>query len=116
MTAGTGDSKGGQADRVLGEIANKVIFENDRVRIWQLRMAAGEKGPVHKHELDHILIQISGDRMAVVPEPDTEGVYSEYLEADVEPGQYFYVERGGIESALNVGEQEYHEIIVELKD
>ena len=102
--------------RFLGDIASKLLFENERVRIWEMRLPPGERGPVHEHDLDHILIQIAGDRMAVVPEPDTKGVYNEYLEADVEPGQYFYVEKGGIEAALNVGRETYYELVVELKD
>jgi quercetin dioxygenase-like cupin family protein len=105
-----------EGSRKLGEIATRVLFENERVRIWEMRMPAGEQGPVHEHALDHLLIQISGDRMAVVPEPDTKSVYAEYMEADVEPGKVFFVERGGIESAKNVGKEDFHEIIVELKD
>jgi hypothetical protein len=103
-------------ERKLGEIANRVIFENERVRIWEMRMPVGEIGPPHRHELDHILVQISGDRMAVVPEADSEGMYREYLEADVAPGQVFFVPRGGVERAKNVGVREYHEILIELKD
>ena len=103
-------------ERTLGDIATKLLFENDRVRIWEMRLPAGTQGPVHKHEFDHVLIQISGDRMAIAPEPDTQGVYKDYLEADVFPGNYFYVEKGGIETARNVGQQDFHEIIVELKE
>jgi hypothetical protein len=103
-------------DRKLGAIATRVLFENERVRVWEMRMPPGETGPVHRHGLDHLLIQISGDRMAVVPEPDSAGPYREYLEADVAPGQVFFVERGGVEAARNVGRREYHEILIELKD
>jgi hypothetical protein len=102
--------------RQLGEIATKLLFENERVRIWEMRMAPGETGPPHRHDTDHILVQIAGDRMAVLPEPDSQGPYREYLEADVVPGQFFYVTRGGVERAKNVGRQTYHEILIELKD
>jgi hypothetical protein len=102
--------------RVFGDIATKLLLENDRVRIWEMRMPAGERGEVHKHDLDHILIQISGDRMAVEPESDTGSVYKEYEEADVFPGNYFFIEKGGIETAVNVGKEEFHEIVIELKD
>jgi len=105
-----------KAERKFGTIADKVVFENERVRIWELRLPPGEKGPVHRHELDHILIQLDGDRMAVHPEPDTTGPYAEYLEADVFPGNTIYVPRGGVEVAHNIGKRTYHEIIVELKD
>jgi hypothetical protein len=103
-------------ERRLGEIATRLLFENERVRIWEMRMPPGELGPPHRHDLDHILVQIAGDRMAVLPEPDSKGPYREYLEADVAPGQFFYVTRGGVERAKNVGRQTYHEILIELKD
>ena len=103
-------------ERTLGEIATRLLFENERVRIWEMRMPPGELGPPHRHELDHILVQIAGDRMAVVPEPDSQGPYPEYLEADVVPGQFFYVTRGGVERAKNVGRETYHEILIELKE
>ena len=103
-------------ERPLGDIATRVLFENERVRIWEMRMPAGEIGPPHRHELDHILVQVSGDRMAVVPEPDSQGPFREYLEADVRPGRCFFVTRGGVERAKNVGREAYHEILIELKD
>ena len=109
-------SDSADSDRKMGDIATKLLFENDRVRIWEMRMPPGQTGPVHKHDLDHILIQISGDRMAVVPEPDTGSVYNEYMEADVFPGNWFFVEKGGIERARNIGQEAFHEIVVELKD
>ncbi|WP_199546720.1 hypothetical protein [Streptomyces sp. N35] len=104
------------SERVLGDIATKLLFENDRVRVWELRLAPGERSAVHRHDLDHLLIQISGDRIAIEPEPDSAGPFKEYLAADVVPGAVIPVDRGGIETAVNVGERPYREIIVELKD
>ena len=101
---------------MLGDLGTKVVFENDRVRVWQVRLAPGEQGPVHRHELDHLLVQVAGDRIAVSPEPDSEGPYRHYLEADVVPGAVVHVARGGVESAHNVGARPYLEIVVEIKD
>ncbi len=103
-------------ERTLGDIATELLFENDRVRVWELRLAPGERSATHRHDLDHLLIQISGDRIAIEPEPDTEGPFKDYLAADVIPGVVVPVDRGGIETAVNVGDQPYREIIVELKD
>ena len=102
--------------RVLGDIGSEVVFENDRVRIWQLRLAPGEKSAVHRHELDHILVQISGDRIAVQPEPDTQGPYKDHFAADLVPGAAIFVPKGGVETAVNVGEQPYLEVLIELKE
>ena len=103
-------------DRAMGEVGTKLLFEDDRVRVWQVRLAPGEQGAVHRHELDHLLVQVAGDRIAVIPEPDTEGPYRDYLEADVVPGAVVPVRRGGVESAKNVGSAPYLEVVVELKD
>ena len=105
-----------QADgRVLGDIGTKVVYEDDAVRVWRLTLAPGEESPIHHHDLDHLLIQVRGDRIAVIPEPDTQGPYTEELAADVVPGAVVHVRRGGIERARNVGNDAYLEIIVELK-
>jgi hypothetical protein len=104
------------AERKLGDVATKLLFENERVRIWEMRLAPGEAGAVHRHDLDYVLVQIAGDRMAVVPEPDSGGAYREYLEADVFPGNAIFIARGGIEKAKNVGREAYREILIELKD
>ena len=56
-----------------------------------------------------------GDRIAVVPEPDSEGPFTEELAADVVPGAVVHVRRGGVERARNVGHEPYLEVIVEFK-
>lgn len=104
------------SERVLGPVGTEIVFENDRVRIWQLRLAPGERSAIHRHELDNVLIQISGDRIAAEPEADTQGPYKDYIAADLIPGAAIYVERGGIETAVNIGKEPYLEVIVELKD
>lgn len=100
----------------MGGVGTRMLFENDRVRVWELELEPGEDSAVHRHELDHLLIQLSGDKVAVIPEPDTEGPYRDFLEADVIPGMTVFVRRGGVETARNTGSQPYREIIVELKD
>lgn len=102
--------------RVFGDVGTNVVYEDDSVRVWRLKLAPGEESPIHRHELDHLLIQVSGDRIAVVPEPDSEGPFREMLEADVVPGAVVHVRRGGVERAHNVGSQPYLEMIVELKE
>ena len=101
--------------RELGDVGTKVVFEDERVRVWVLSLGPGERSAVHRHDVDHLLIQVKGDRIAVEPEPDTESPYRDYLAFDVIPGMVTFVPKGGIETAVNVGEAPYYEIIVELK-
>lgn len=112
----TDGGRGANARRVLGDIGTNVIYEDDKVRVWRLKLGPGEESPVHRHDLDHLLVQVSGDRIAVIPEPDTQGPFTELLEADVVPGAVVHVRQGGVERARNVGSSPYLEVIVELKE
>jgi hypothetical protein len=103
-------------DRVLGGVGTKLLFENDRVKVWEMALEPGEESAVHRHELDYVMVQVDGDRMAGVSEPDSEGPYPGYIEGDVAPGNVLSAKRGGIETARNVGKKAFYEIIVELKD
>ena len=100
----------------LGDVGTTLLFENDKVRIWELSLAPGERSDLHEHRYDNVLVQVSGDRVAVAPASDTRGIYDQYFEADIARGNSLFVEKGGIERAVNVGREPYYEIIVELKD
>jgi predicted metal-dependent enzyme (double-stranded beta helix superfamily) len=101
--------------RELGGVGTKVVFEDERVRVWVLSLAPGERSAIHQHDHDHLLIQVKGDRIAVDPEPDTQSPFRDYFDAEVIPGMVTFVPAGGIETAVNTGEQPYYEVIVELK-
>jgi hypothetical protein len=102
-------------ERTLGPVGTRLLFENERVRIWEMDLAPGARSATHRHDLDYVLVQIDGDRIAATPEPDTGGAFRDYVEGDVEPGKTRYIRRGGIETAINVGQRRYREILIELK-
>lgn len=102
-------------DRMLGDIGGTVVFEDDRVRVWILKLDPGERSAIHRHDNDYLLVKIAGDRVAVIPEADTVSDYTRYFEAPVWPGHVDFIPAGGIETAYNPGEERYHEVIVELK-
>ena len=104
--------------RQYGDIATKLLSENDRVRIWEMRLEPGQRSALHKHDNDYIMIQISGDRMAADFEADSAGPWggeATRVEGDIAPGNVIYAEAGGIETAINVGKEPFYEIVVELK-
>jgi hypothetical protein len=101
--------------RILGDVATRLLHENERVRIWEMDLAPGEQSATHRHAHDYVLVQIEGDRIAARFEPDTAGTYRDYVEGMVEPGKTRFIARGGIETAINVGTRRYREILIELK-
>jgi hypothetical protein len=100
-------------DAPLGPVASRVLIENDRVRVWEMTLAPGETSPLHRHDLDYVIVLLAGDRIAAVPGPgSTRGPRA----ATVEPGRVVYLTRGESEWAVNVGVEPYRELLIELKD
>ena len=106
--------------QMLDNVGTKLLFENDRIRVWEMRLAPGEASPVHEHKLDYVMIQIAGDKMAADFEPDSKdpwgGAELGRVEGDVANGNVLFATRGGKEKAINTGDDPFYEIIVELKD
>jgi hypothetical protein len=100
----------------LGDVASRILHEDDRVRIWELVLEPGEETAPHEHRLDHIIVLIEGDRIAGVPHALSTGASASYIEAPVTPGAWHVARRGGVEIARNVGEKRFREILIELKD
>ena len=44
----------------LGEIATTVLFENDKVKIWNLIVEPGEASSWHLHERDYVTVPVEG--------------------------------------------------------
>jgi hypothetical protein len=92
-------------------VASEVLFENDRIRVWDLRLGPDEEVSLHRHESDYAFICVTPGRVTVLragKEPETTEVDDGYVE---------FTEVGrGIEHTLrNTGTTEYREILIELK-
>ncbi len=104
------DERSGDA---LGNVADRVLFEDDNVRIWEMKLEPGEHSDLHHHEHDYYLVIFSGDLVAGVPPKDSP---MDFFVGVVPPeGNTVPVPKGGTEWAFNVGEKTYHEILIELK-
>ena len=97
----------------LGEVGTRVVTDNDRVRIWELTLEPGEASALHRHDLDYMVILLEGDRIAGIPGPESN---HPARAAEITPGRVTYLTRGGTEWAVNIGNQPYRELLIELKD
>ncbi len=104
-------------ERSFGDVGTTLLVDNDQVRVWELHLEPGQTSDLHHHEHDYVMVQIEGDAIAARFEPDTEGTFagSDYLEGPVIPGLAIYAEAGGRETAVNVGETAFREVVVEVK-
>lgn len=99
-------------DDKLGGVANRLLHEDDKVKIWEMRLEPGECSDLHTHERDYYLVVLEGDRVAGV---STDG--SEDVCIELAPGPVTLpVDGGRTEWALNIGQKLFREILVELKE
>jgi hypothetical protein len=105
------------ADAPSDQIATKVLFENDRVKVWEMRLEPGQTLPRHRHENDYVQIMLEGDRVAADIDPEAGGNWAgeTYVEAEITNGLTLFCKKGGIENTINVGEKPFYQVIVELK-
>ena len=52
-------------DLVLGPIGNRVIFENDQVRVWELAVDPGKSKGVHRHELPYVIVPMTDGEIEI---------------------------------------------------
>jgi quercetin dioxygenase-like cupin family protein len=90
------------------EVGTKLVFENERIRVWEFTLEPGAEIGAHKHELDYFFYPIEGGTLEVTR---ATGITAATLEA----GQIYYREAGDTHGARNIGPTRYHEVLVELK-
>jgi quercetin dioxygenase-like cupin family protein len=92
----------------MAEVGTKLVFENERVRVWEFTLAPGEEIATHRHEHDYFFYAIEGGTLEVT-RPG--GV----TRATLESGQVYFRTAGDSHAARNIGPTRYHEVLVELK-
>ena len=92
----------------MAEVGSKLVFENERVRVWEFTLQPGESIEAHRHDHPYFFYPIEGGTLEVTR---ASGVTRATLEA----GKVYYREGGDTHAAKNVDDHRYHEILVELK-
>jgi len=98
------------SEREIGQVADRVVFENERVRIWEMKLEPGEASDFHEHTLDYLLCVIEGESI------DADFENGRSIQIPVEPGSTLFVPKGNREVAINRSGVRYHEVLIELKE
>jgi quercetin dioxygenase-like cupin family protein len=93
----------------LGDVANKFLFENDRVKVWYLELEPGETSDWHVHDMDYITMTI-----------DTGGIQVEWEDGSSEDrktpvGQVTFRKGHGAHRVINTGATRHLNALIELK-
>jgi len=100
-------------DESLAAIGNRVLFENEHIRVWENVLEPGEESPLHRHDHDYLAIDLEGERLIHNPVKDGEFPRMEY---DVSPGSVIPLRGGVTETAINTGATRFRGLLVELLD
>ena len=98
----------------IGDVGSRVIFEDDRVRMWELILEPGEASDLHHHDHDYYLIIFEGDFVAGVTPKESK--IDSFVGKVPDAGNTVSIPKGETEWAYNVGEKTYREVIVEMKN
>ena len=113
----------------IGPIGTEVIFENDQVRVWDMRVAPGGKKAWHHHKLDYVIINVSGGKKAwhhhtmdyviiniTGGRIELENVDGKTIIADDKVGGVIWNDAGQKHELRNLSGGLYQNILVELKN
>lgn len=94
----------------LGEIGHEVVFENEHVRVWEVRLEPGEVQPWHLHHHPYLVVAIeeAENRMDFLDGSQPR----EMLET---VGRVVFREPGKVHMLTNAGKTRYLSRLVELK-
>ncbi len=99
-------------DDKIGPIASNVLYEDDRVKVWDMSLEPGESCDLHTHENDYYLVMLQGDKVAGISKDGTND-----LVFNLTPGAHtFRIDKGMTEWAVNLGKEPFYEILIELKE
>ncbi|MEE2703723.1 MAG: hypothetical protein VX614_06845 [Myxococcota bacterium] len=101
------------ANDPVGDVAQVVLYEDDDVRVWEMKLEPGEASDLHTHEHEYVLVVMSGDVVAGIT-PKGHPV-DPFIGKIPEQGNTVRVPKGNTEWAVNIGKKTYHEVLIELK-
>jgi hypothetical protein len=97
---------------VSTNVGTRLLFENDRVRVWDLQLAPGESTGLHRHTSDFLYVVIGDGALQTAFADGSRDAPREMRDGDV---RYREVADESLHEAINVGDRPWRNIVVELK-
>jgi quercetin dioxygenase-like cupin family protein len=88
--------------------AYKLLMENEKVRVLEIRLKPGEKAPMHNHPHDHVVFVMNTARFKLTFSDGKSGSF------DFKAGQTLWMDAGS-HATENIGTSEGHNLVVEVK-
>ena len=101
-----------EIDAPSADIGTKLLFENERVKVWEIKLAPSERAPFHRHTHNYFYVCVDPGRVR------TRFPNGYYAEGDEDVGNVEFMEHSpdnpGIHDLENVGETTIRYTTVEL--
>jgi quercetin dioxygenase-like cupin family protein len=98
-----------KSGKKLGPIGDRIVFENESVRVWIVSLEPGAKQPWHRHYLPYLIVALTAGKSEIVFE---DGTVRRPVES---PGDVIWREPGEIHELINTADWKYQNILVEIK-
>ena len=100
----------GPDGKELGEIASVVLFENDRVKIWNLIVEPGESSdwPLHGRDYVTVVVESNGGLDAQFADGTTN-------KSNNVVGDFTYHDSHQVHRVVNNTDRRYRNVLIELK-
>jgi beta-alanine degradation protein BauB len=93
----------------LGPIGDEILFENERVRIWSIKLDPDQRQPWHKHDFPYVIVPMTEGKNIMYFEDGRE------KETNEKVGGVLWREAGPPHELLNVSDWQYRNILIEIK-
>lgn len=99
-----------EIDVELGDIGTSIVFENEHVRVWEVRLEPGETQTWHKHHHPYLIVGVEGadNRMDFL-----DGSEPRHMQET--PGRVVFRDAGKVHMLTNEGTTRYVNRLIELK-
>ena len=97
---------------ISSKVGTKLLFENDRVRVWDLRLEPGQSTGLHRHTTDYVYVVIGDGALQGKRADGTAKPVERMSDGEV---RFRKIDGEDIHEAINVGDSPWRNIVVELK-
>ena len=98
---------------VSAEVGTRLLFENERVRVWDLRLEPGESTGLHRHTDDYLYVVIGGGELQGIDADGNRKPLRNMCDGDV---VFRTIDGEDVHEAVNAGDSPWRNIVVELKE
>jgi beta-alanine degradation protein BauB len=95
-----------------GQVGTRLLYENEKVKVWDFTLEPGEATTMHTHQMDYLFHIYAGGTLEVVYPKEAQ---AEPRQIELKTGEVRFVKKGGRHLARNAGKTRYVEVLVELK-